>query len=316
MGCRPRTSNLELVKSSATMALPIQTPISTATRTSTPISIIELPGPPEEISKVCQVEDFKELYCPSVRGASPDGTWKFIYCMEIYDCEKPSHYVMHNSKNQDESWVVANQEVSSLWGTNPFGWHVVAWSENNHSAYIAYRKFCEHYPSCSFVDAQLVYELNMTSHLTNEILNRVDLSNNYAYAFSPDSKTIAYIITGTQKIIFRNLATNQENRIELSDSEISYGNISWSPDGNKLVMQSSLREQVWDFSLWLFDIKSQSATKILSDDDRDFFPRGWKDNDTISLFLFGAGADKPSNYIYILSAEELQLERTQKFDQQ
>ncbi len=292
-----------------------QTPILTDISTPAPISIFKLPGPPEEISKPCQLEGYNDYYYPSMRGSSPDGTWQFVDCLRIYDCETHSHYVMHNSETQYKSWVVANEEISSLSGDSPFGWHVAAWSENNQSAYMVYEKFCEHFP-CIFVDAQLVIEMNMTSRLINDILppDR-ELSHNYALAFSPDSKTLAYIETGTQELIIKNLETNIETKMQLSDSELWYGDISWSPDGERLVMLSSLREEVWDFSLWLIDISYRSVVEILSDEDRDFFPAAWTDNDTISLHLFGGSANEPYKYLFIVSTGELTPEPTQNLDQ-
>lgn len=289
--------------------MPTITSTSTIAPTSTRISIFEIPGSPEEFSAPCQIGSFFEYYAPEIRGSSPDGTWRFLNCLEIYDQETHSHYVMYNTENPYKSWLVTNEEITSPFGSiAPFGWYVAAWSENTQNAYMVYEKFCEFYPGCSFVDAQLVYEMNMASHLVTEVLSQdSELSVNYALAFSPDSQSLAYIQTGTQELFIKSLETIKETSIQLDDSELSYGDISWSPDGTRLVMMSSSREDVFDLSLWIIDLNLQTAIAILSEEERDFNPVAWVDDDTIFLYLWSGGPNVRYEYLYIVSTGELIL---------
>jgi hypothetical protein len=282
--------------------------IPTVTPTPTEIiSIMKLPGPPEEISKICQVEEFQNYYCPNWQGVSPDKEWAFIDCLEIYDCEKHSHYVMANLDNPNKSWIVRNHEINSRPDYHPLGsWLARAWALDENRVYLVYRDFCEYPIDCQYSTGNSVFLMNMLDQSVSELLpDNID-GYDYELDFSNDSKYLAYSINGTQTLFIRNLITNDETRIPLDPGLVTFGALFWSPNNSYLAFQSG----VFDYSYWLLRIKDYRLTNFLEYDENNYYLSGWVDEKTLLLWQINSQNNEQNRYLYNISTNELAVDTT------
>lgn len=255
-------------------------------------------------SRMCETENYQGYFLTSFRrefGESPDKTWLFVQCLS--DHEKHSHYVLLNQSDPSKSWAIEYPDIIE----NPLTWYAWSWAKDNQALYLGYRPFCEYAIMCMYVDAKGVFSLNPDTHEFSSLLPFREDKRQYSLSFTHDAKLLTYIITGTQTLYVRDLSKNEETEIALDTNQISYGNLSWSPDDNFLVFRGSSKENILDFSLWLFKSSDFSVTEILAGDEKDFFIAGWSDKGKILLHRSGVGASQPFRYTYDIRTDELLL---------
>jgi hypothetical protein len=299
MGCMP--GNMKNIPATVSYPAVVDSPTevypSYRFLNRTPISVVELPGSPEEISKVCQLDEYQDYYCSNRQGGSPDGEWSFYECLLIHDCETHSHYVMYNQVDPGQSWVVKNQEIISRPEMDPRGsWYVSSWNLDQASIFFVYRDFCEHWWPCMYSTADAVFKMNFNDRSMSEVIPDRDDANDYALDFSHNSRYLAYIINKSHTLYLRDLETGLEDRILLDKGQIAYGKLSWSPDDQYIVFRGSSRENFLDYSLWLLSVNGLPVIRLLPDDERDLTPAGWINNSTIRLYDEGSGDFVPLIY--------------------
>lgn len=209
---------------------------------------------------------------------SPNGQWVAVYCsfdtIEIVRAD------------ESKTW-----ELSSDTLINPYTEYFVGirWSNDGVYAYTSPNPHIDGYWE-PFHQGIVLYRLNLETGQINEVL---PLGKDdwifYSFAFSPDDRWLAYIVTDKSPVLmkFRDLHTGAERTFEFDSKYNTGGGFVWSLDNQKLVFSvTQFDTSAYKYiatSLILWDKDTEKLTELIKDYPGQIKTMEWIDETKIKL---------------------------------
>jgi hypothetical protein len=166
---------------------------------------------------------------------------------------------------------------------------------------------------CSaFVFLTDLQQVRLEDGKVNELLPQSALD----LALAPDESRVAYIGSGKQVLVLRDLATGEERETKIgTGKEFDAGNILWSPDGNSLALTLAINpctgpygvsKTVWAESttiLWV-DAQTLQQKVLVKEDPRLFVTTAWNEPQKITI------TDGDENGVWYLDVNTREITRS------
>jgi hypothetical protein len=131
----------------------------------------------------------------------------------------------------------------------------------------------------------------------------------YIYAFSPNDENYAYVTVRDNYLLHVvSIETGQDSIVTVPGRYSDLGDLTWSPDSNRLVLVSrgiGWEEEAVGFSLVMLDAQTKEFTTLLSNDARRFHPIEWLSKDHLLLGGFSVDRWEYIKYQLTISTGEL-----------
>lgn len=209
---------------------------------------------------------------------SPNHGWIAFTCQD-----SPEGETRVRSIDGQLNWVVAFESNER----RPEGIVMpVHWSQDGHYLYLATNPVADGWP-LYFVDGSALLRLTLQTGKVSRLLQPyADGMPSYAFAFSPDDKSLAYIDNhGWYSLTLHNfdLLSGQSQSIALDSRLAIAGRITWSPIGNHLFLLGSTSQS--DFVLALVVLDLINGTQIMRPipEECDTARSTWLDENIIEL---------------------------------
>ena len=192
---------------------------------------------------------------------SPNGQWVEVFCsrdtIEIV------------SMDETRKWEVSSDTLINPY-TEYFG-GVNHWSNDGAYAYISFDPHTDGYWE-PFHHGIVLYRLDLQTGQISEVLplGKSDWVF-YAFAFSPNDRRLAYIVTDKSPVILniRDLPTGDEQSFEFDLKYNTGGGFVWSPDSQKLVFSiTQFDTSTYEYiatSIFLWDKDTSKVTELIND---------------------------------------------------
>ena len=266
--------------------------------------------PPEEAAMTATQQALKDrlganCYYHSAQGIrlSPNGQWAEAIC-DLY------------------SIIIVRMDGTKEWGLSsisligPYTEHFVYlshWSNDGAYAYVRVDPHTDGYWE-PFHQGMVLYCLNLETGQISEVLplGKSDWIF-YSFAFSPNDKRLAYIVTDKSPVILniRDMPTGDEQSFEFDPKYNTGGGFVWSPDSQKLIFSitqydTSIGEYIAT-SIILWDKDTSKITELIKDHQSRLQGVEWIDETKIILKaeIFEPTQVKTQNYELDLTNNEL-----------
>jgi len=300
--------------------------IETSLPTSIP-SVRVTPKPTLSLSRLATRESVetqvaqKELddcngYLGLERGSSvPNSVWRLVYCV-YSDTKYPYTKLIKN--DDSKAWEVPFYDLYGITQkseSRPNGiidgsMAVEYWSLDNRYAYMKPVWCCIDGPGLLFHDVWALYRLDLETGTLAEILSPSD----YAIAFSPNGKYLAYI-QEPDVVHVISLDTGQEKMAQIGNQYSQAGLLVWSDNGEQLLIVGAKKD--WEenifsanantsgFSLLLLRLDNMELSTLIDNDTRLIRPVDgtWLSDTELLLNDF-----TEKLYMYDILSHELTLE--------
>ena len=283
--------------------------LATYSAWQTTVSAPTMTPPPEQAAVTATqqaLHDKLDKYCiyhSQARGfqLSPNGQWVAVYC------SPDTIEIVHI--NETKNW-----EVSADTLINPGGDYFIGvnhWSNDGTYVYIDFDPHTDGYWE-PFHQGIVLYRLALETGSINEVLP-LDKSNwnFYSFAFSPNDRRLAYIVTDKSPAILniRDIQTGVEQSFKFDPKYNTGGGFVWSPDSQKLVFSVGLYLGNDEFvtSIFLWDKDTSEVTELIKDHQSEMRPIEWVDETRIVLeaVFIEKGQVKTQNYKFDLANNQL-----------
>jgi hypothetical protein len=219
----------------------------------------------------CQGDVYNEYtyYRYNENGLSPDKRWTAVVCAdnEIY------------TKISDESsnlvWKLPALDTEDVnpgpeWFLEPYHW-----SADGYYLYLVPSCLCSiDSPSLRFKDGFGLYRLTLADGQLDTWFEPSD--SGYAFSFSPDSRLFVFGDTeNRQQIYLRNLISGTETILTFKEKYDSVGRFLWANDISELIIVAGVSGWTYfenDFSLFLYELHSDTLTLLIDNDERRLIP--------------------------------------------
>ena len=169
-----------------------------------------------------------------------------------------------------------------------------------------------------FHQGEVLYRIQLESGYISEVLPKAtDGYNFYAYTFSPDGETLAYIVTAKSPVVLtlRDLQTGDEQKIRFDPKYNTGGGYVWSPDGQKMVFSvAQFDTTAYDYvgvSIYMWIHGETEATLLVEDYWEFLAPREWTAE---TRFLLNAVIDEQEPLLRITLEFDLESGELQQID--
>jgi hypothetical protein len=245
------------------------------------------------------------VYHSQARGFrfSPNGQWVVVYCsldtVEIVRVD------------ETKKW-----EISSDTLINPYTEYFVGvdhWSNDGVYVYLDFDPHTDGYWE-PFHQGIVLYRLDLE---TGQISETLPLGKSdwifYSYAFSPNDRRLAYIVTDQSPVILniRDMQTGDEQSFEFDLKYNTGGGFVWSPDSQKLAFSvTQFDTNTYEYiatSIILWDKDTSKITELIKDHPSEMSVIEWVDKTKIILkaVTLESGEIKTQNYELDLTSNNL-----------
>ena len=276
------TPTLTSVRRAAPQPTLARTPYPTPTKWITPTSTPTRTLSPDQIATTTQqaLHDQLDEHCETGRPArrirlSPDGQWAVLGCgIEAIALVR-----------MDESKVWRLSSESLIGPYSEYFINLAHWSKGGAYAYIVANPHTDGYWE-PFHQGVVLYRIQLGSGQISEVLPEGPF---YAYTFSPDGETLAYIVTDESPVVLtlRDLHTGDEQKIAFDPKYNTGGGYVWSPDGQKMVFSvAQFDTTAYDYvgvSIYMWIQGEAEAILLVEDYWELLMPREWAEETKIIL---------------------------------
>jgi hypothetical protein len=247
---------------------------------------------------------------------SPDGEWMASPCDNIagYSLDV---YQMHGDKKLE---VMYGQDAVSKYGCTGY-FFPKRWSADGKTLYYAANR-SDVEPRTLFArDGHALLRLDLATGESTEILGSTVSGGYYAFAFSPDEQTLAYIAQPANPLTLtlQASAPAKPASIPLDAQFCAAGRIVWSPDGKQLIYLGWKCGDSFGadgrFTLVLFDVANQTQQWVFSDSTKVYYPFRWDLKGPIVKYSGAVGdGSKPGYFRLDLATGQLTAVPTGQLD--
>ena len=284
-------------------------PDPTPTRTPTPTLS------PDEIAVTATqqaLHDQLDKHCgtgrPALRiGLSPDGQWAVLAC--------ESEAIALVRMDESKVWRLSSESLIGPY--SEFFINFARWSKDGTYAYVVADPHTDGFWE-PFHQGAVLFRIHLETGQISEVLPKgTDGYIFYAYTFSPDDKTLAYIVTDESPVVLtlRDLQTGDEQKIAFDPKYNTGGGYIWSPDGRKFVFSVAQYDTTvpnHDYvavSIYLWDQENKEMLLLIEDYPEFLEPHQWVEESKIILHAEIAEQGKLERITLELDLESRELKQ-------